>query len=160
MIDRVCYGPLAAAFSDPTTASDTSIAPYADAYFEYDWVRRVSKAVVQGAGCSSCSSGVGTFTMIYDFSISADGYNNWRNKTTTNLPDGGVETTYTNAFGEVMLDSSHDAAGEGGKTRPGIRASHWSCHLMCLEMRRFADMQGLSASSAKAESNLRSILNP
>ena len=111
MIDRVCYGPLAAAFSDPTTASDTSIAPYADAYFEYDWVRRVSKAVVQGAGCSSCSSGVGTFTMIYDFSISADGYNNWRNKTTTNLPDGGVETTYTNAFGEVMLDSIQDAGG-------------------------------------------------
>src|SRR5260370_18286679 len=87
------------------------MAPYADAYYEYDWVHRVSKAVVQGAGCSSCSSGLGTFTMSYDFSVFAGGYNNWRNKTTTNLPDGGVETTYTNTFGEVMLHSLQDAGG-------------------------------------------------
>ena len=47
---RDSYGRLAAAFSDPTTATDTQVAPYADDYFEYDGVHRVTTHTVQGAG--------------------------------------------------------------------------------------------------------------
>src|SRR5262249_24077529 len=56
------YARLKAVYSDPTTATDAQAAPYADAAYQYDSVRRVSQAVLQGAGCSSCTGGPGTLT--------------------------------------------------------------------------------------------------
>jgi hypothetical protein len=51
------YARLIAAVGDPTQASDAQVAPYADNYFEYDSSQRVTKEVVQGAGCSLCGNG-------------------------------------------------------------------------------------------------------
>jgi RHS repeat-associated protein len=102
------YGRLAAAFSDPTTATDAQVAPYADVYYEYDSMRRVTSAVVQGAGCSVCTGGLGTFSYTYDASPFADGYGNWHIKTTETLPDGNQNIVYTNFAGEVVLHVHKD----------------------------------------------------
>src|SRR5262249_44359067 len=102
------YGRLAAAFADPTTATDSQVSAYADVYYEYDTLHRVTKAVVQGAGCSACSGGLGTFTYAYAASAFADGYGNWRIKTTETLPDGNQNIVYTNFAGEVVLHVHKD----------------------------------------------------
>jgi hypothetical protein len=96
------YARLAAAYSDPTMATDAQVAPYADLYFEYDSLQRVSTEIVQGAGDSS-STGDGTYTFSYTTSPFPDGFNNWRRKTVETLPDGNTNTVYTNYAGEVML---------------------------------------------------------
>src|SRR5262249_27185238 len=52
---------------------DDVVRPYADYYFEYDGLGNqglsmtypVTKAVVQGAGCSACTAGQGTFSFTY-----------------------------------------------------------------------------------------------
>src|SRR5262249_22653758 len=97
------YARLKAVYSDPTTATDAQVAPYADASYQYDSVQRVSQAVLQGAGCSSCTGGLGTYTYSYTTSPFADGYGNWRRKLTENLPDGNQNIVYTNFAGEVLL---------------------------------------------------------
>jgi YD repeat-containing protein len=75
------YARLAAAFADPTTATDAQVAPYADSAFQYDSVHRVTQSVVQGAGCSVCTGGLGTYTESYATSAFANGYNSWKYKT-------------------------------------------------------------------------------
>src|SRR5262249_27485606 len=102
------YARLLAVYSDPTTATDAQVAPSADNFFQYDVVYRAVTATVQGQGCSACSGGLGTFTATYTTSIFADAYNNWRTKTVTTRPDGNQQITYTNEFGEVMLDIFKD----------------------------------------------------
>ena len=97
------YARLVAAVGDPTTASDAQVAPYADNYFEYDSQMRVSKEVAQGAGCSSCSGGLGTFTYSYTLSNNPAGYNSWAVKTVETLPDGNENIVYSNYAGEQML---------------------------------------------------------
>jgi YD repeat-containing protein len=97
------YARLAAAYADPTTATDAQVAPYADLYFEYDALRRVSTEVVQGAGCSSCSGGQGTYTFSYKTSTFPDGFDNWRRRTVETIPDGNTNTIYTNYAGQVLL---------------------------------------------------------
>lgn len=56
VFDEDAYARLAAAYADPTAASDTAVAPYADHYYEYGSGHRVSKHVAQNAGCS-CAGG-------------------------------------------------------------------------------------------------------
>jgi RHS repeat-associated protein len=102
------YARLAAAFTDPTTATDAQVAPYADNYFEYDTSQRVTKEVVQGAGCSSCGTGQGTFTYSYSMSSFSQDYNTWMFKTVETLPDGNQNFVYCNGYGEVMLQVYHD----------------------------------------------------
>jgi hypothetical protein len=46
----------AAAVSTPDTASDSAVAPYANAYYEYDSLRRVTKLTQDKCGCSATSS--------------------------------------------------------------------------------------------------------
>src|SRR5262249_3654905 len=69
------YARLAAAFSNPLTATDAQVAPYADAYYQYDSRQRVSQVVVLGAGSSSSGGGLGTFSFTYTLSSNAAGYN-------------------------------------------------------------------------------------
>jgi hypothetical protein len=66
------------------------VAPYADGFFQYDAVQRATQAVEQGAGCSVCSGGLGTFAYAYTTSPFADGYNTWRTKTVETLPDNNL----------------------------------------------------------------------
>jgi RHS repeat-associated protein len=94
--------------ADPTTASDSAIAPYADHYFEYDSQQRATKEIAQGAGCSSCNGGQGSFQFTYSDSTNPDGYNSWTVKTIESLPDGNENIVYTNYLGEVMLQVLHD----------------------------------------------------
>jgi RHS repeat-associated protein len=105
------YARLVAAVGNPLTATDAQVAPYAEDYFEYDSMRRVTKAVVQGTGCSSCGgTGQGTFTYSYTLSGFSAGYNSWNEKTVETLPDGNQNFVYTNYAGEVMLKVFHDQA--------------------------------------------------
>ncbi len=102
------YGRLVAAYSNPATATDAQVDDYADVYLEYDSVKRVSTAVIQGSGCSSCTGGLGTYSYTYTASSFADGYNNWRTKTVETLPDGNENIVYTNYAGEVLLSVYKD----------------------------------------------------
>jgi RHS repeat-associated protein len=105
------YARLVAAVGTPFTATDTQVTPYADDYFEYDVLQRVTKTVVQGAGCSSCGgTGQGTFTYGYTSSSNPNGYNSWSSKTVETLPDGNTNTVYANYAGEGMLKVFHDQA--------------------------------------------------
>jgi hypothetical protein len=65
LLNADAYARAAAALGDPTTATDSQLAPYADLYLEYDSFQRVTKETVRGQGGSS-TSGLGTFT----FSVS------------------------------------------------------------------------------------------
>lgn len=103
------YARLAANVSNPTTASDSQVAAYADDYFQYDSSHQLTEAVAQGEGCSVCSGGLGTFTYTYDTSSNAPGYNSWAVKTVMTHPDGSTDTIYSNYAGETMLDSFTDA---------------------------------------------------
>jgi RHS repeat-associated protein len=105
------YNRLAAAVNNPATASDSQVAPYADDYLWYDGQRRVTQAVVQGAGSSTATPvGLGTYTYSYTASGNTPGDNAWAVKTVETRPDGSTNTVYTNAYGEVMLDAFNDPA--------------------------------------------------
>jgi RHS repeat-associated protein len=97
------YARLVAAVGNPQTATDDQVAPYADNYFQYDSQHRVTEEVAQGAGCSSCSAGLGTFTYSYTLSNNPTGYNSWAVKTVETLPDGNENIVYSNYAGEQML---------------------------------------------------------
>jgi RHS repeat-associated protein len=89
---------------------DGAVAPFADHYFEYDGSQRATKEIAQGAGCSTCSGGQGTFALSYTTSANADGYNSWKTKTVETLPDGNENIVYTNYVGQVMLKVFHETS--------------------------------------------------
>jgi RHS repeat-associated protein len=103
------YARLIAANPNPQTATNAQVAPFADNYFEYDSTKSVTKETAQGAGCSSCSGGLGTFTFASVQSRNTKAYNSWATKTTVGLPDGNTDIEYTNTYGEVMLQVHQDA---------------------------------------------------
>jgi RHS repeat-associated protein len=111
---KYAFGPqsyarlVAALGSNVDALTDAQIAPYADDSFQYDSSHRVTQAVVQGVGCSSCTGGLGTFTYAYTTSSNSPGMNSWAVKTVETLPDGNTNTAYTNAYGEVMLKAYTD----------------------------------------------------
>ena len=89
-------------------ASNTTLAQYADAYYEYDDSFRVTKEIVAASGCSACSAGFGTYTFAYTASTNTAGPNSWTTKTVETLPDGNQNTVYTNAYRDVMLKAYKD----------------------------------------------------
>lgn len=96
-----------------TTASDATLLPYADEYFEYTpATRRVTKEVA--AVCASCPGG-GTTTDLFAYSANprspTPGYNVWSTKTVQTLPDGSTITVYTNYVGRPMLYVYTDSGG-------------------------------------------------
>jgi RHS repeat-associated protein len=97
------YARLKAAYADPTTATDAQAAPYADLYLEYNAAKLVTKEIVQGAGCSVCTGGLGTYSFSFSVSGFADGHNTWSRKAVETLPDGNQNIVYTNFAGQVML---------------------------------------------------------
>ena len=105
VFNSLSYARLAGAYpsTDPTTLSDTQVAKYADNSFQFDSQNRVAEETVQGAGCSVCTGGFGTFTYSYTTSSNPASFNSWQTKTVETLPDGNTNTVYTNAYGEVML---------------------------------------------------------
>jgi RHS repeat-associated protein len=103
------YARLAAAVSNPLTATDSQVSTYADYYFQYDTSHRVTEEIAQGQGCSGCGGGLGTFTYAYATSGNTAGPNSWSMKTTETLPDGNQNIVYSNAAAEVMLRVYVDA---------------------------------------------------
>jgi RHS repeat-associated protein len=93
-----------AAGLDPLTASNAAITPFATNYLEYDAWNRVTRNDVQGAGCSSCSGGIGTFSFAYATNP-ASGIReaDWRTKTTITRPDGTEQVDYANGRMQPML---------------------------------------------------------
>lgn len=89
------YRRLAAAVSDPLTATDAQVASYADHYFEYDADNKVIKETVSG--------GSQTATFSFTESAHADGYNNWKRKTVETRSDGSQYLVYTNYIGQILI---------------------------------------------------------
>jgi len=79
----------------PLTASDVTVAGYADNYYEYDSSRRVTTSKTNG--------GQLTYTLAYTDNTDADDYNNWKRKTTINFPNGSLRIIYTNYIGQELL---------------------------------------------------------
>jgi RHS repeat-associated protein len=100
---------VAAEGSNLATITDFALSAYADNYFEYDSQQRATKEIAQGAGCSSCSGGQGSFTFSYVSSSNSPGTNSWAVKTTETLPDGNQNIVYTNLYGQVMLKVFRDS---------------------------------------------------
>ncbi|MCL2639640.1 MAG: hypothetical protein FWD53_02230, partial [Phycisphaerales bacterium] len=90
--------------SDPTMVTDTQLAVFANNYFEYDSEKRVTKEVLQGAGCCG-SSGQGTYTYQWSSNGNSQTYepNVYRMKTIETFPDGQQKIVFTNSGGQVML---------------------------------------------------------
>jgi hypothetical protein len=86
------------------------VAPYADKAYQFDATQRATQAVIQGAGCSTCGSGLGTYGYGYQRSGFPNGNNNWLTKSTESLPDGSTQTVYTNFVGQVLLTDFQDVA--------------------------------------------------
>src|SRR5207302_2769586 len=108
MFSPQSYARLVAAVSNPFTATDSAVSPYADTYYQYNANQQVTEAVVQNAGCSSCSGGQGTYLYSYATSSNSNGLNSWTYKSTETLPDGNSNIVYSNYAGETMLKVYHD----------------------------------------------------
>ncbi|MEY3204436.1 MAG: hypothetical protein RLZZ21_767, partial [Planctomycetota bacterium] len=106
-----------AAGIDLATASNTSVAPFATNVYAYDSQNRVIRHDVQGAGCSSCTGGIGTFTYSYAQNPKPVLGSNldWRTKTTEARPDGTERIVYSNARTQPMLEVIRTT--DGGVTR-------------------------------------------
>ncbi|HLJ96277.1 MAG TPA: SBBP repeat-containing protein, partial [Gemmataceae bacterium] len=111
MFEPQSYARLTAALGTGVAAlTDAQVAPYADNYFQYDSLQRVTRADIQGAGSSTgTTAGVGTYLYSYAISSNPVGFNSWQGVTTETLPDGNLNIVYTNVYGEVMLKDFHDA---------------------------------------------------
>ena len=118
-----------------TTANESQLQLYASNYFEYDnYVNpnqsvtndhMVVKEIAHGGGCScSADGGQGIYTYAYqgNTNYTVDGnYNQWKMRTTVNLPDGNTEIVYTNYAGEPILDVQKETA----TGRQWLTASHY-----------------------------------
>ena len=101
--------------SDALTAANADVAAYADEFLQYNSARQVTQIVADGAGCSVCSQGQGTFTYEYTPSGNAPGYNNWSTETVETLLDADsnpvyVNTTFSNFAGQTLLQDHFDPA--------------------------------------------------
>jgi YD repeat-containing protein len=98
----------AALGTDLSNLTDAQVAPYADNYFQYDSLKRVTQETVAGIGDSQTGGGLGTYTFSYTSSGNTPGYNTWNTKTVVTNPDGSTDTIYSNFIAEVMLDDHYD----------------------------------------------------
>lgn len=100
VISNESYARMAAASIDPATASDTTLATYAEHYFQYDSSRRVTyEKFWKGVDQFSYSSS--SFTLSGD-NTAADA-NTWMMKTTVTHGDSTADVFYTNTWGQIML---------------------------------------------------------
>jgi RHS repeat-associated protein len=105
------YARLVAALgTNVDSLTDAQVAPYADQAYQFDATQRATQAVIQGAGCSGCGSGLGTYGYSYNNGSFPNGNNNWSVASTETLPDGNTNTVYTNFVGQVLLTDYKDVA--------------------------------------------------
>ena len=114
------YARLVGKVGNPTNAQDSQVAAYAESYFEYDTLHRVTTEVVAGAGTSlSSTPGLGIFTYSYANPAivpqpdDSDLYNSWKYCTTEILPSNMCQKKfYANVYGEVMLTTTDTGLGQ------------------------------------------------
>jgi RHS repeat-associated protein len=89
---------------DPTTVSDSDL--ISDSTIAYDVYGRAWAMAVSGAGCSCSGNGVGSYSYAYESNgntIFSTDMNEWRTKTTEDMPDGTENVIFTNNAGLVIL---------------------------------------------------------
>jgi RHS repeat-associated protein len=91
---------------DLAAATNAAVAPFATDFYAYDTQNRVIRHDAQGAGCSSCTGGIGTFTYVYATNPRPLVGSNldWRTKFTETRPDGTGRIVYSNARTQPMLE--------------------------------------------------------
>jgi hypothetical protein len=94
-VEPADYARLAAAVTNPLTASDTVVAQYATKYFEYDNSRRVV--------CEKVYGGTETSQFIFSAGSLSQNVNVWTQKTTETFTDGSYKSVYTNIDGQILL---------------------------------------------------------
>ncbi len=105
MFDSDAVRRVAAAGIDIATAANAAVAPYATSYVEYDALNRVVRNDVLGAGCSSCTGGIGSYTYSYAQNPAAGSNDSvWSAKSTETRPDGTERIVYTNGRLQTMLE--------------------------------------------------------
>lgn len=98
---------------DHLTASETSLKPYASAFFKYDTSHRVKEAWFNGdCGCSGANNG--TYHFEYEtngsFSDTANTYDTtWCTRTVVQRPDTSYLTQYWDEVGQALSQVSTDA---------------------------------------------------
>ena len=103
--------------TDPLTASNPTIAPYASEAFSYYGAADGSK----NGKVKTQSLNGGTYIYSYDYleDTGATALNTWRYKTIETLPDGNLNTVYTNTAGEVLLKVFTDLNDPGNTALSG-----------------------------------------
>jgi RHS repeat-associated protein len=113
---------LSAAFSDPLSASNAEVAPYADEFYEYDSSGRVIEETV-GAYGASASGGQGTFQYSYytnpNLPSSSVDFNTWITRTTETEPDGNQNIAYTSINGNDILYIQNVSGDPGDPSNEG-----------------------------------------
>ncbi|MEI6505371.1 MAG: RHS repeat-associated core domain-containing protein [Planctomycetota bacterium] len=106
-----------AAGIDLATATNATVAPFATDAYQYDAGHRVTRHDLQGAGCSTCTGGIGTFTYAYASNPKPVLGSNldWRTKSTETRPDGTQRIVYSNARAQPMLEVLRTT--DGGVTK-------------------------------------------
>ncbi|MFG0252524.1 MAG: hypothetical protein ACF8NJ_06585, partial [Phycisphaerales bacterium JB038] len=102
---------------DPLTMTETSLKPYAAAYFEYNSSRQVDKAWFNGeCGCSGAANG--TYDITYGTSGTIGGsYDSaWKLRAVVDRPDGTWVTTYFDEVGQVLGQATTDSDPSGSPT--------------------------------------------
>ena len=89
------------------TASDTTVAPYADQYFQYNSTGQVAVNTVQGSG---------TNTYTYETNSSTPAVNVWSNEQAVSQTDGSMTTTYYNDAGDVTEQTISDTTRDSSTT--------------------------------------------
>ncbi|WP_166442703.1 RHS repeat domain-containing protein [Phragmitibacter flavus] len=103
VIRDTAYQRMVNAGHQPETAPEEVLAEFADFYFEYDSLQRVSLERLRG--------GTQEFTFQYGSNPvqpSLDDVNIWNTRTVENLPDGSQNRVYTNKAGKVILHVHED----------------------------------------------------
>jgi RHS repeat-associated protein len=94
-----------AASIDLMTAANNVVAPFATSYLEYDAEDRIVRHDLQGAGCSTCNGGIGSFEYAYEQNPATGLYRSaWHTKTTETRPDGTERIVYANGRLQTMLE--------------------------------------------------------
>jgi len=94
VINPAVYQAMVAESVDPLTASDMTVATYANFYYEYDDANRVILERIDG----------GARTYTFEFTENTPGdQNQWAKRTVETRPDGSQMIVYTNNLGQGLL---------------------------------------------------------
>lgn len=95
VVEPATYARMVAASIDPLTASNATMALFADNYFEYDSQQRAVLEQVDGASQ--------TFSFEYTAGSTSTDTNVWGMKTIETLPDGNQNIVYSNLMGNPLI---------------------------------------------------------